>query len=245
MADETTKTNLPERITFKSVFTAILGLFNLEKGFFYTLWELTVRPGKAIRGYLFEDRTKLSKPFGFLFLAIALSTYVSVTYVFTDEVMANSYTANPQSGNKETLEWMKPIMGYFIDYFNFYLLTTIPFFSFFSYLFYKKPRLYLAEHFVINSYVFAYQTFFYLLMVPLFIIDIDTYNVAYILLSIVYAVYVYTKVFDYETFEGGARGLLTVMASYTVYIIAITVFMIILAIFLVKAGVLEPPPKPN
>ena len=245
MGDETTKTNLPERITFKSVFVAILGLFNLEKGFFYTLWELTVRPGKAIKGYLLEDRTKLSKPFGFLFLAIALATYLSITYVFTDEVMANSYVADQQSRHKATQEWMKPIMKYFMDYFNLYLLTTVPFFSFFSYLFFKKPRLYLAEHFVINSYVFAYQTFFYVLMVPLFIIDVDTYNLIYILISIVYAIYVYTKIFDYETFEGGARGLLTVMASYTVYIIALIIFMLIMAIILVKTGVIEPPPKPD
>ena len=245
MGDETTKTNLPERITFKSVFMAVLGLFNLEKGLFYTLWELTIRPGKAIRGYLLEDRSKLSKPFGFLFLAIALGTYLSINYVFTDEVMADSFSSGSEYGNPEMTEWMKPLMQYFLDYFNLYMLATVPFFSFFSYLYYRKPRFYLAEHFVINSYVFAYQTFFYLLMIPLFIINVDLYNGIYIGLAIVYAIYAYTKIFDYDAFEGGARGLLTVLSSYVVFIIFLVIAMIFGALLLIKMGVMEPPPKAN
>ena len=75
----------PPRITLRSIFDQLMLHLNLEKGMLYTLWVLLVRPGKAVRNFLLEDRRKLVKPLGFVFLLVGLSTYL---VVFALEVSA-------------------------------------------------------------------------------------------------------------------------------------------------------------
>ncbi|MEM6634075.1 MAG: DUF3667 domain-containing protein [Bacteroidota bacterium] len=87
----------PKRITWKHIFESFLGIFKLEKGLLYTLKGLLLHPGTTLRTYLFEDRTKLMKPFAFFIFTTTLAVLISVNLdPFSAELMKGNL---PQSTN--------------------------------------------------------------------------------------------------------------------------------------------------
>ena len=68
----------PKRISWAFIFQSILGIFNLERGLFYTIRGLCIRPGEILRTYLFEDRSKLTKPFAFFIFTTTLAVIISI-----------------------------------------------------------------------------------------------------------------------------------------------------------------------
>lgn len=62
-----------QRINAENLLHEILaGLFNLNKGFFYTMKKLSVAPGSAIREYLIGKRKYFFKPIGYFFVLTTL-----------------------------------------------------------------------------------------------------------------------------------------------------------------------------
>lgn len=55
-----------ERIDGKYIFSEISRVLNFDKGIFYTIKELLIRPGDTVRKYLMYDRKKLVKPIIFV-----------------------------------------------------------------------------------------------------------------------------------------------------------------------------------
>lgn len=66
-----------ERIDSRYVSQQIQVLFNVEKGFLYTIKELLMRPGSTIKEFLFEDRNKHVKPFVFLIFTSIIFTLIT------------------------------------------------------------------------------------------------------------------------------------------------------------------------
>jgi len=61
------------RITLKSLGHEIVhSLTHIERGFFYTILELFIHPGKVINGYLSGKRVNYHKPFGLYFFWVAI-----------------------------------------------------------------------------------------------------------------------------------------------------------------------------
>ena len=55
-----------QRITMKNIAGHILAVFNLEKGLFYTIREMILRPGVAMQNYFYtEKRALFIKPLNF------------------------------------------------------------------------------------------------------------------------------------------------------------------------------------
>jgi hypothetical protein len=69
------KSNL-KRIDRRYISHEIEHVLHLDRGFFYTVKELFLRPGKAVREFLFEDRKKLVKPVLFLILCSVIFTII-------------------------------------------------------------------------------------------------------------------------------------------------------------------------
>ncbi len=65
---------LLERITLKSITDGILAQLNLEKGLGYSIKKMTISPGEVVQEYLFEDRSRLTKPLALVLLVVAIAT---------------------------------------------------------------------------------------------------------------------------------------------------------------------------
>ncbi len=66
-----------KRIDQHYVSHEIFHLFHFEKGFFYTIKEMLVRPGESAKEFIGENRNKLMKPVPFLILTALLFTLTS------------------------------------------------------------------------------------------------------------------------------------------------------------------------
>lgn len=65
-----------ERIDSRYISQQVQHLWNIEKGLLYTVKELAIRPGNAIREFIVEDRKKYVQPIMFLILTSVIFTLV-------------------------------------------------------------------------------------------------------------------------------------------------------------------------
>ena len=71
--------NLP-RIDGTFILSELSGVLNLEKGLFFTIKEVLLRPGTSVRRFIHEDRSRMTKPASFLILC-------SVVYILAQRLL--------------------------------------------------------------------------------------------------------------------------------------------------------------
>lgn len=216
-----------KRITFKSIGLSILSVLNFEKGIFYTLKELSIRPGTTILTYLFKDRSKILEPVRFLFVMIALGALVFIQFQLEDLVLG--YDAYEKDG---TGEIFRTIVS---KYYNLFLLFIIPFFSLASIWIFSKKKLNAAEHLILNTYIFSYQTFIYI--ITTLALNWTKYEIVLILpLCFIFQVIVYIKVFEQSYRKGILLTFLVLILSLFLYILTAMFFLGLLVGYNVAAS---------
>jgi hypothetical protein len=132
-------------------------LTHADKGIFYLLKELALRPGIVASEYIAGKRTKYFNPFSFFLILMA---------VF---VISNNYLAQPakarepdsavlariptEEGKKTYLTMMRrgnEISGFMNKHGNILAMFAVPLFSFLSWIFYRKAAYNFAEHLTAN-----------------------------------------------------------------------------------------------
>lgn len=120
----------------------IHGIWNVDSGIFFTLKELFTRPGHSIRGFINGKRVRYTSFVTLLVIILAVSHFIGeYSQVKLSDLMPES--------SKES---MNVIEEFTKKYPKLTLLLTIPFYSVFSFLWFRKSKLNLTEHFVLNSY---------------------------------------------------------------------------------------------
>ncbi len=158
----------PERITLRTILNELLMLANLEKGIGYTIKALAFFPGRAIREYLFEDRSRMTKPFPFLVLVVAVATFMTTQFLINGEELWQD--AQDDIDMKNLPEQAAIILHWLVvgvnKYMNLFFLSSLPFLALGTYLFFGDKGYNLAEHLVINCYIYSFQTFLYIIFIP-------------------------------------------------------------------------------
>lgn len=133
-----------QRIDKQYVLSEISEILNFDKGIFYTLRELLLRPGLAVRKFLLEDRTRLVKPVSFIIIS-------SLAYMFFEQFFhyEGSYI-DVSSGSKNVVtvlvSWMQNNYGYANILMSVFIAIWIK-------LFFKKFRFNLYEILVLLFYL--------------------------------------------------------------------------------------------
>lgn len=103
-----------KRIDAPYISHEIRHLIHFEKGFFFTVRELLLRPGKSVREFLFEDRNKYVKPVIFLIFTSVIFTLIT-HYFSNDFSFFNIDRIEPLKGKiraKEIGDWTNRHIGY-------------------------------------------------------------------------------------------------------------------------------------
>ncbi|WP_341904132.1 DUF3667 domain-containing protein [Fluviicola taffensis] len=74
-----------KRIDGKYILHEIVHVLHLEKGILFTIKELIVRPGKSVRTFISEDRSRLVKPVIFIIVTSLIYTIASHWFVHVEE----------------------------------------------------------------------------------------------------------------------------------------------------------------
>ena len=85
-------------------------LLHLEKGILFTIKELLIRPGKNVREYIAENRSRLVKPV--IFIIITSLIYSTINHFFHIEAGYVDYKGDKNSATTHIFTWVENHYGY-------------------------------------------------------------------------------------------------------------------------------------
>lgn len=220
-----------KRFTFKKIFADVLYVLNLERGMGYTLKRLFIAPGSTIREYLFEDRSRLTRPFQLILLLVAIATFLTFFILpGTDQLLTDLHQTtgwdNFTPAVQKSLEWFTMNMK---QYFNVFFLGGIPFISLATFLVFRKSKYYYAEHLIINTYLSSPQTLFFILYVPF--LNASGYMAMFQILPVVlYTIFAYRQVFNQTLWNATWKSLISFVLYQFIFGLALFVLFGLLVI---------------
>ena len=205
--------------------------FQVDRGIFYTIKELSIRPGKSIRDYLKGKRKPHYKPLAFALVTTTI--YVILSHFIGKKTLLGNFISGFFYGNNEKGEFSKipDNFHWLLNNTTYVFLLLIPVFSFSSYLIFKKSNYNYFEHLILNLYIAGMQSIIYIffsLFAFLLKIEKDTAEILALIFSILYLFWTYNKFFDKK------KAFITILLSlftYTLYLLML--FLIIIGLFLI------------
>ena len=120
----------------------IHGIWHVDNGILFTIRELFTRPGHSIREFINGKRV------GYFSFVTLLLLILGISHFLGDYAQVKISDLMPESSQGIT----NKVEAFTNKYPKTMLLITIPFYSIFSFLWFRKSKLNLTEHFVLNSY---------------------------------------------------------------------------------------------
>ena len=200
-------------------------LLHFEKGFLFTTKSLLLRPGKAIREFLFEDRKKYVKPILFLILTSVIFTFVThslhITFSFFN--IDNVVPLKGKIRSKEIGEWTDKYTGYA------QLIMGI-FIAFWTKIFFRKFKCNIYEILVLLSFVLGEA----ILILTFFNVLAKVFENGYLALSGIISYFVYI-IWAVGQFFGEKKAINYIKSSF-VYFLGNVTYMgtLILIAYLLK-----------
>lgn len=201
-------------------------VFQINRGLFFSLKELFVRPRHSIREYLSGKRKNHIKPIAY---ALTLSTIYFLisqildTQTFFDDVLTGwtNRTDETETGRKQLA-----IMTWFAKNYTYTMLLLLPLYSLSSYLLFFKSGFNYMEHFILNAYITGQQAIFYSLAATLSlgIKNGDVISNVALIISISYTLYVYWQFFSDKNKFG---LILRVLSIYIVNLILLSLLFVV------------------
>lgn len=141
--------NFPlKKIDQHYVFQELLSILGFEKGFFFTLKNILLKPGATIQSYINTGRQKITKPFTFLFITSVIYTIISQIFK-TDVLYAQaSEKMYGDSSITTAFSWVQSNYGYA----NLMMLVPI---TFWTRLVFRKKAYNFYETFVVVCYIMS------------------------------------------------------------------------------------------
>lgn len=205
-------------------------VFQINRGFFFTIKELFMRPRASLTGYLEGKRQNIVKP---ITHAFALSTIFFLLSQLTDGVtFLDDFIVGWENGelskttSAEIHARQLAIFDWFARHYSYTILLMLPLYSLTSFLSFRKCGYNYLEHVVINAYLIGQQAIFYsifslvggLINSPDFVINLS------LVTSLVYAFYVYSQLFAKHT------GKWFTLRYLCLYFLSITIQMVMVGL---------------
>lgn len=199
-------------------------IFQLDRGFLFTVKELFLRPGHSIRAFLHGKRKPHYKPFAYLiitFTLYALSAYLMERSTYIDDLLfgfKGRMIASGETADSPALDWISKNQVYVT-------LLIIPFFSLASYLAFIRSSYNYFEHLVLNLYITGQQMIIYLVLGFIFFKDNALTGVP-VLLGFLYNFWVYYQLFEEKSLRAKV-GL--VALTYFIFVLGFVIITMVAA----------------
>ena len=200
-------------------------VLQVNRGIFFTIKELFIRPGHSIREFIEGKRKQHFKPLAFVLLLstiYVLLTYFIGTKTFLGDAISGIIDATSK-GDKE-LSKSVIILNWLANNYAYSTLLLLPVFSLASFLAFKKAKYNYFEHLILNLYIQGQQIVIYILFLFL---HYTLPSASYILQGLpVFFSILFTFIVFIQFFE--SRKLITkIILTILTYILYFT-FMVIL-----------------
>lgn len=104
--------NSVTRIDGKYIATEIGSVLNFDKGIFYTIKELIIRPGNAVKEFILEDRRRLVKPILFIVVCSLIYTITQQFLHFEDGYINMNFDDWKDRPIGKMFNWVSKNYGY-------------------------------------------------------------------------------------------------------------------------------------
>lgn len=149
-----------KRLHLKEVVLDFLdNTFNLDKGFFFTLWSLFIRPGKVAQSYINGQRKVYINPTRFMVIGLAFQTFIDYWFETTDVIKNEEYyhfSFLSDTMNASMEIWNVKLAVEYILISNLFMIVFIPFLLYITYkpLKYNYTELLSASFYYIPTILF-------------------------------------------------------------------------------------------
>ncbi|TKC05525.1 DUF3667 domain-containing protein [Pedobacter polaris] len=198
------------RFTLTHFFHEVFHAFtHADKGIFYLLKELFIRPGIVAKEYIAGKRKKYFSPFTFFLILAAfyvLSDGLSSTVKKDDQttLIKIAEIPDPEKRQEATIIYHRAMKSqqFFVKNGNILAMIAVPFFSFYFWLIYYRKKYNYSEHLVANLMFISFANLAFTLLVhPLRALLKETSWVAFapllgLLLQLIYFVIAYKDFVD-------------------------------------------------
>tara|TARA_B110001454_G_C12637237_1_gene399621 strand:- start:318 stop:1019 length:702 start_codon:yes stop_codon:yes gene_type:complete len=195
-----------ERIDGTYIWNEIRSVLNFDKGIFYTMKELFIRPGKTVREFLIYDRKRLVKPIIFVIFS-------SLFFIISQEIFGFQTGTAPDNlnseGVKKAFEWVGKNFGIVNTLLSFFI-------GFWIRLFFIKSKFNIYEIFILVFFTIGVGNIIFTIFG---IIESGTgfnvNNLAY-LVAILYSTWAIGNFFNKKSFWSYFKGLLSYIFGTTI-----------------------------
>lgn len=214
------KLNLPNFLTEISD-----SVFQLNRGLFYTIKELFIRPGHAIREFIQGKRKGYFKPVAYV---LTLSTlYFLISQISDHPTLIDDFISGySNAGEDEGLKTnSSPILNWLSDNYAYTTLLLLPLFSLATYLSFSGLGQNYLEHIVINSYITGQQAIIYsfFMIIGVLINKEDITVLAAVIICTLFNYWTFSQFYkNVKSFKIVFRLIL----SYILYIVFLSIFLI-------------------
>lgn len=207
-----------ERINKRFILHEIFHQFHFERGFFYTVKNLLIKPGESVKEYINTNRQKHMNPITFIILTSLIFTLLA-NYFHVNELLASSQGKEIQKSKiTEIFNWTQSNYGYSNILMSVFIaLTTRMFFRKYQYNYY--------EIMVLLCFVMG-QGMFLLVIETLFVnmMNAKTYINILTLVSLAYPAWAIGQFFDKRKFGSYVKAILAyALGSLLFYLVVIFV----------------------
>jgi len=128
-------------------------VFHVDKGIFYTIKELLVRPKDTIKGYLEGKRINYFRPFAFIIILGTVYAFIAHFFqVYPESVLMPDMGAEITQRYNIILEWL-------YGHYSIMMLAVTPLYALSTYWVFRKSGYNYLEHLVIYAYIMGIQIF--------------------------------------------------------------------------------------
>jgi len=227
-----------KRVNFNYLINEIsTSFFQVNHGIFFTIKELTLRPGKSIKDFLNGKQKQHFKPLAFVLLTSTI--YIVIAYLFGEKTYLGALFSGLSDGiaaNSETKELLEfqNVLNWLSNNFTYLTLLLLPLFSLASYLFFIKEKYNYFEHLILNFYIKGQQTVIYIvfyLLFMLFKIELDhPLGFFIIILPFLYVFWTFIQFFNKKTLS----TILLTIFTYILFYIFILIISLLSILFFYK-----------
>ncbi len=193
-------------------------IFLVNKGFFFTLINLFLRPGQSIRDFINGKRKYHYKPIAYV---IVLSTvYFLISRIADQNTLIEDLISGFLSYDSEGEAELPTSLTWFSANYAYTTLLLLPIFSFASFISFLGHNRNFLEHIVLNAYITGQQAIFYTLFITFEIfITNDLLEIIPVFLSLSYTFWTFWGFFS----EGNRLiNVFRTILTYILYLIIST-----------------------
>jgi len=129
-------------------------IFNLDAGFFYTIWQLLLKPGEITIDYLNKATRRYVHPFRFAFIVATLSALLTIlSGAFETTDLSQFATEKTEEG----VQRVEAVFDFIKKYLSLIMLAVIPFYAMVAKWFYAKRKLNFTEHLIVACYAYSFS----------------------------------------------------------------------------------------